>query len=93
MVKTRGFRVELGEIETTLYRHTAVHKAAVVAVPDEKIGHRLSAFLALNQGQALSVDEVEKHCGRFLPTYMIPERVISWNKCLLLQTEKLIVKN
>jgi amino acid adenylation domain-containing protein len=40
MVKKRGYRVELGEIETCLYRHPAVKEAAVVARPDEENGLR-----------------------------------------------------
>jgi amino acid adenylation domain-containing protein len=36
MVKKRGYRVELGEIDTCLYRHPAVKEAAVVARPDEE---------------------------------------------------------
>ena len=31
MVKRRGYRVELGEIEAALYRHPAIKEAAVVA--------------------------------------------------------------
>ena len=34
MVKRRGYRVELGEIEAGLYRHPAVKEAAVIALPD-----------------------------------------------------------
>lgn len=76
MVKTRGFRVELGEVETALYKHPAILKAAVVAVPDETVGHRLAAFIALQDGAILSPDEMDKHCSRFLPAYMIPEKTI-----------------
>src|SRR5207248_11254994 len=38
MVKRRGYRVELGEIEAGLYRHPTVKEAAVVAVADEETG-------------------------------------------------------
>jgi acyl-coenzyme A synthetase/AMP-(fatty) acid ligase len=34
MVKKRGYRVELGEIEACLYRHPEIAEAAAVAVPD-----------------------------------------------------------
>ena len=40
MVKTRGYRVELGEIESALYAHPAVREAAAVAVPDDLLGNR-----------------------------------------------------
>ena len=38
MVKRRGYRVELGEIEAGLYRHPEVKEAAVVAIADEDDG-------------------------------------------------------
>ena len=37
MIKKRGFRVELGEIEACLYRHPEVSEAAVVALPDDAL--------------------------------------------------------
>ncbi|MCX8128560.1 MAG: amino acid adenylation domain-containing protein [Clostridia bacterium] len=76
MVKTRGFRVELGEIETALYKHSSVQKASVVAIPDEKIGHRIIAFVDLKKGSRVLPDEMEKHCEHFLPAYMLPEKII-----------------
>src|SRR5262249_41662581 len=38
MVKRRGYRVELGEIEAALYRHPAVREAAAIALPDGEGG-------------------------------------------------------
>jgi acyl-coenzyme A synthetase/AMP-(fatty) acid ligase len=54
MVKRRGYRVELGEIEAGLYRHPAVKEAAVVAVPDESLGVRITAFLSCRGGKRLA---------------------------------------
>ena len=45
MVKIRGYRVELGEVEATLYRHPAIREAAVLPVPDELLGSRLRAVI------------------------------------------------
>lgn len=38
MVKRRGYRVELGEIEAGLSRHPQVLEAAVVSTPDPESG-------------------------------------------------------
>src|SRR5262249_31746598 len=46
MIKSRGYRIELDEIEVRLYAHPGVKEAAVVAVPDELIGSRIRAFVA-----------------------------------------------
>ena len=41
MVKTRGYRVELGEVEAALYAHPAIREAVVLPVPDDLLGSRL----------------------------------------------------
>jgi L-proline---[L-prolyl-carrier protein] ligase len=73
MVKTRGYRVELGEVETALYAHPAVREAVVLPVPDELLGSRLRAFISAD-GE-LTREEVLDHCRRRLPAYMVPDVV------------------
>ncbi|MGP0030356.1 MAG: amino acid adenylation domain-containing protein [Acidimicrobiales bacterium] len=70
-VKTRGHRVELGDIETALYANSAVVECAVVAVPDESISNRIIAFAVVNG----DVDEraILGDCNRRVPQYMVPE--------------------
>lgn len=74
-VKTRGYRVELGEIETRLAAHPAVDEAVVVAVPDEEVTHRLHAVVAARPGTAVTADQLRQHCAETLPRYMVPETV------------------
>jgi amino acid adenylation domain-containing protein len=81
MVKRRGYRVELGEIEAGLYQHTAVKEAAVVALPDEESGVRIIAFLSTEDGRRMSLIEMKKFCSERLPLYMIPDR-FSWHDAL-----------
>lgn len=74
MVKRRGYRVELGEIEAGLYRHTAVKEAAVIAMPDEESGVCIKAFVSCHEaGQRPSVIELKAFCGANLPAYMVPD--------------------
>ena len=35
MIKTRGYRVELGEIEAVMVAHPAVNEAVALPIPDE----------------------------------------------------------
>lgn len=74
MVKRRGYRVELGEIEAGLYRHPRVKEAAVIAIPDEE-GVQIAAFLSSNVEGAASLIEMKRFCSEHLPLYMIPDRI------------------
>jgi acyl-coenzyme A synthetase/AMP-(fatty) acid ligase len=73
MVKRRGYRVELGEIEAGLYRHPAIREAAVVATSDEEAGVRIRAFLSCRDGQRLSLIQLKRFCAENLPLYMVPD--------------------
>jgi acyl-CoA synthetase (AMP-forming)/AMP-acid ligase II len=74
-VKSRGYRIELGDIEAALYAHPAVVEAAVVAMPDEDIGCRLRAYVALRAGESVSAAALQAHCAARVPRYMVPEHI------------------
>jgi acyl-coenzyme A synthetase/AMP-(fatty) acid ligase len=75
MVKIRGYRVELGEVEAALYRHPAIREAAVLPVPDELLGSRLRAVVVTAGAGDLTRENVLDHCRRWLPAYMVPDLV------------------
>ncbi|MCK6548686.1 amino acid adenylation domain-containing protein [Myxococcota bacterium] len=72
MVKKRGYRVELGEIEVCLYKHPDVREAAVIALSDEE-GVKIRAHLSAREGKKLSIIAIKKFCSENLPNYMIPD--------------------
>lgn len=73
MVKKRGYRVELGEIEACLYRHTSIREAAVVALPDSAAGVRVRAHLSIRSEKRPSLIELKTFCSQHLPVYMVPD--------------------
>lgn len=75
MVKTRGYRVEPGEVEAALYDHPDIREAVVLPVPDEILGSRLRAVISVNGSGSLTRREVLEHCRRRLPSYMVPDVV------------------
>ena len=81
MIKTRGYRVELGEIEAVLYGHPAIREIAVLPVPDELLGNRLRAVISLYEGATLTREEVLSFCNQQLPHYMVPD-VIEFREVL-----------
>jgi amino acid adenylation domain-containing protein len=75
MVKIRGYRVELGEVEAALYRHPAIREAAVLPVSDELLGSRLRAVIIADAGGNLTREDALDHCRQWLPSYMVPDVV------------------
>src|SRR5690606_28708865 len=75
MIKTRGYRVELGEIEAALAAHPAVLHAVTVPVPDPELGNRLLAFVVLRHGENPDPRSLRAACTERLPTYMVPEAI------------------
>ena len=74
MVKRRGYRIELDEIENCLYSHPLVGSVAVVATQDSETGTRVAAYLSTAAGgQRPSIIEMKSFCNRNLPTYMNPD--------------------
>lgn len=73
MVKCRGFRVDISEIESAIIKFPTVAEAAVVAVSDDEIGNRLVGFIIPGAGEKVSPDELKAFCAQKIPRYMVPE--------------------
>lgn len=56
-----GENVPVVEIEELLYRHGAVQDAAVVAMPDERLGERGCAFVSLMDGKSFTFEDMLFH--------------------------------
>jgi acyl-CoA synthetase (AMP-forming)/AMP-acid ligase II len=74
MIKRRGFRVELGEIEVCLYRHPGIREAAVIALADNELGMRVHAHVVSQPGNKLSSIGMKTFCSGHVPLYMIPDQ-------------------
>jgi amino acid adenylation domain-containing protein/FkbM family methyltransferase/non-ribosomal peptide synthase protein (TIGR01720 family) len=72
-VKLRGFRVELGEIETALRQHPHVADAAVSVVTPSGGAPRLVAYLVVRPSDAaIDMADVRRHLHARVPDYMVP---------------------
>lgn len=55
-----GVNISPVEIENVLYSHPNVINAAVVGMPDPRLGERICAFVVFEDGTNLSLEEVQQ---------------------------------
>jgi amino acid adenylation domain-containing protein len=75
-IKIRGFRVELGEIESAIGRHPSVDRAVVVARADSARGNYLSAYVIPADNHSLAVAELRSFLQGQVPPYMLPSEFV-----------------
>jgi acyl-CoA synthetase (AMP-forming)/AMP-acid ligase II len=77
IIRRGGVTVVPAEVEPALLRHPAIHEAAVVPLPDERLGERACAALLLKPGQRAptlaELQEFLEHEG--IAKYMWPESI------------------
>lgn len=73
LIKTGGFRVGAGEIEAELLAHPGVVEAAVVGVPDDDLGQRITAFVV--PAEAVTQDELISWVAQRLSVHKRPREV------------------
>jgi len=69
-IKVRGFRVELGEIESKLRELKEVRDCAVIVREDSLGDKAINAYLVSDD--ELSMTQIRDSLGKILPEYMIP---------------------
>ena len=71
-----GENIPVAEVEELLYRHPAIYDAAIVAMPDERLGERCCAFVTLHENCELDFDGlIEYLSGQQLARSYWPERL------------------
>jgi thioesterase domain-containing protein/acyl carrier protein len=86
-VKVRGYRVELGEIETALARHPQVDLVVVHAWrrDDDTV---LVAYVVAPDGAAPTLDDLRDHLRELVPPYMVPARLVRLDRLPLTPNDK-----
>lgn len=67
-----GYNIYPREIEEELYAHPAVLEAAVIGVPDERLGEELAAVVALHPKQELDPAELRAWLEERIAAYKVP---------------------
>ncbi|WP_433668040.1 acyl-CoA synthetase [Nocardia sp. CA-136227] len=76
LIKSGGYRIGAGEIETSLLGHPAVAETAVIGVPDEDLGQRIVAYVVpRDAADAALADELIAHVAGELSVHKRPREV------------------
>jgi acyl-CoA synthetase (AMP-forming)/AMP-acid ligase II len=68
-----GANVYPAEVERVLLEVEGVAGAAVVGVPDDRLGERVGAALEAAEGTALDIELLREHCATNLARYKVPQ--------------------
>lgn len=71
-VKLRGYRLELGEVESVVQAHSGIAAAAVVVHDHRWSGKNLAAYYVAREPGQLSAEELRRHTASTLPDFMVP---------------------
>jgi len=80
LVKIRGCRVELQEIQWLLARTLGVSEAFVATSVDHAGETRLTAYVALEPGAAVDAAVLRQRLAHTLPSYMVPSAITLLDK-------------
>jgi len=75
MILRAGENVYCAEVESAIYEHPAVYEAAVLGLPDERLGEEVACVVMTRPGQSLTAGELHAHLATRLAAFMIPTRV------------------
>ncbi len=74
-IKTRGYRVELDEIEVALLSYEGVEEAAVFPIPDGQGSNLIEAAVTPKDNAPLTEELLVNYVATRLPSYAVPVRV------------------
>jgi len=78
MIITGGFNVYSAEVEQALLAHPAVLDCAVVGLPDDKWGERVTAVIQPHPGQPVEAEEVRAFVRERVGGVKAPKQVEVW---------------
>ena len=77
MFTVGGFNVYPAEVENVLSAHPDVVEAAVVGVPDERLGSVGRAYVILRDGAGLNEAALTAYCRERLANFKVPREVVA----------------
>lgn len=77
LINRGGEKISAKEVEDILHQHPAIEEAAVVAMPHDRLGETVCAYVTLKANQELSFDQMIAHVARSgVAKQKYPERLV-----------------
>jgi fatty-acyl-CoA synthase len=80
MIISGGFNVYSAEVEQALLAHPAVKDSAVVGLPDDKWGERVTAAVELRAGQDIRADDIIAFVKERIGSVKAPKEIEIWTE-------------
>jgi long-chain acyl-CoA synthetase len=75
MIIAGGYNIYPADVEAVLFEHPKVKEAAVIGVPDERLGETVKTFVVLKEGETATADEIIAFCRERMAAYRVPRQV------------------
>jgi long-chain acyl-CoA synthetase len=75
LIKCSGFNIFPSEVEDVLHSHPLVRQACVVGIPDAALGHRIKAYVTLQDGAQVTAQALIKYCRSKLVKWSCPRQI------------------
>jgi len=63
------------EIEEVLFSHPKISNVQIFGVPDKILGEEVAAWIKLEEGTSVTVDEILQYCKEKLPNFHLPQYI------------------
>ncbi len=79
MIITGGENVYSREVEEVLYTRPEIQECAVIGMPDQEWGERVTAFLILRSGEAFDKEKLSAYMKSRLSPFKVPKEYLTVN--------------
>jgi len=75
MIIAGGYNIYPADVEAVLFEHPKIKEAAIIGVPDERLGETVKAFVVLKEGETATAEEIIAFCREGMAAYRVPRIV------------------
>ena len=75
LINASGYKVWPNEVEEVLFEHPKIREAAVIGIPDETRGETVKAFVVLEEGESMTLEELRTFSKEKMAVYKVPTDV------------------